>query len=511
MSQSEKHAGIWIRVSTEEQAQGESPENHLARARMYCELHDWQAVEIYDLSGVSGKSVINHPEAQRMLADVASGHITGLIFSRLARLARNTRELLEIADHFKQHDAALISISENLDTSTPAGQLMYTLFGALAEWERSEISARVAASVPIRAAQGKPTGGIGPWGYKWADTPAGRRLVVDEEAAQKVREIFSVLLEESGNILRTANRLNAMGMRTRRGAKFTLGGLRRIIDDSVYSGRRRANYSRSTGDGKHWVQKPEKEWVYYDVEPVLAPGVWERSRELRAIRRVATGNRGGIVPPKESKYIFGGLLQCSCGTKLYMYHTLKDGDLVYRCRKCQRKVKESVLLAQMQEVLEKIIVSPGDLQPTTEAKPGESADDIRARGLALVREAEALKQRKVALLEMCPLDPALRNEIMEQLKGLVERTESIQAEALRLGALADQMELTAKGYGPLLKKASSLKKLWPHLEYEEKRLVVKELIESVTLSDEGTKFTAYWLPSLCKGSHTVRDSWLPPG
>lgn len=65
MSQSVKHAGIWIRVSTEEQAQGESPENHLARARMYCELHDWQAVEIYDLSGVSGKSVINHPEATR--------------------------------------------------------------------------------------------------------------------------------------------------------------------------------------------------------------------------------------------------------------------------------------------------------------------------------------------------------------------------------------------------------------------------------------------------------------
>jgi DNA invertase Pin-like site-specific DNA recombinase len=50
---------------------------------------------------VSGKSVIGHKEAGRMLADVRRGHITGLIFSKLARLSRNNRELLEFADIFK--------------------------------------------------------------------------------------------------------------------------------------------------------------------------------------------------------------------------------------------------------------------------------------------------------------------------------------------------------------------------------------------------------------------------
>lgn len=54
--------GIWIRVSTEEQAQGESPKNHETRARMYAELKNWNVVELYDLSGVSGKSVIDHPK-----------------------------------------------------------------------------------------------------------------------------------------------------------------------------------------------------------------------------------------------------------------------------------------------------------------------------------------------------------------------------------------------------------------------------------------------------------------
>src|SRR6266446_1900890 len=117
-----KHVGIWIRVSTEDQAKGESPEHHERRARYYAESKDWKVKEIYHLEAVSGKSVKDHPETQRMLRDMKSGHITGLIFSKLARLARNTRELLEFADFFEKHGADLVSLQESIDTSTPAGR-----------------------------------------------------------------------------------------------------------------------------------------------------------------------------------------------------------------------------------------------------------------------------------------------------------------------------------------------------------------------------------------------------
>ena len=92
-----KQVGIWIRVSTEDQAQGESPQHHEARARMYAESKSWDVVRLYDLSGVSGKSVNDHSECRAMLDDVAQGRIECLIFSKLARLARNTKELLEFA------------------------------------------------------------------------------------------------------------------------------------------------------------------------------------------------------------------------------------------------------------------------------------------------------------------------------------------------------------------------------------------------------------------------------
>ena len=62
-----KQVGIWIRVSTQDQAKGESPEHHEARARQYAEFKGWDVRTVYHLEGVSGKAVFDHPETERML------------------------------------------------------------------------------------------------------------------------------------------------------------------------------------------------------------------------------------------------------------------------------------------------------------------------------------------------------------------------------------------------------------------------------------------------------------
>jgi site-specific DNA recombinase len=493
--------GIWIRVSTEDQARGESPKNHEARARMYAELKGWTVVETYDLSGVSGKSVSDHPEAQRMFADVASGKIGGLIFSKLARLARNTRELLDFSDFFEKHSANLVSLEESLDTSTPAGRLLYTVIGALAQWEREEISARVAASIPIRARQGKSTGGIGPFGYMWQDG----QLVPNPAEVPIVKRAFELYLE-LGRLKAVCAQLKNEGYRARK-SDFKPQTLKRILTDTTYKGLRRANYSKSKGNKKSWVLKPEEDWVFTEVEPVVDKDIWETVNAL-IIQRAQPFQK---TLPKKSRFLFGGNLVCSCGTKMYV-HEYKGMQMPrYRCRSCHFKLNEDVLEDHFIEVLKTMIIRPEELR--ADKDPDGTKKEKVDRLYLLKGELKKVEKKIDTLVDLVGDQTIDRPTFTERFLPLKERKENIQDELPRLQAEIDFLETNAISKEYLIEQATTFASMWPILSYEEKIKLIDELVEEIRIQEGNLHFTLTYTPpfrKLGKGVHNLRGSWHLP-
>ncbi len=458
-----KRVGLWIRVSTEDQARGESPEHHEARARMYAESKDWTVMTVYHLEGVSGKSVMQHPEAQRMLADVRQGSISGLIFSKLGRLARNTTELLEFAAIFEEHGADLISLGESIDTSTPAGRLFYTLIAAMATWEREEIASRVAASVPIRAKLGKKLGGAAPYGYAWKD---GK--LAPEEKEAPVRKLMYELFRQTKRVRTVARLLNEQGYRTRNGSLFTHVTVRRLILDPTAKGVRRANYTKSLGDGKKWKLKPESEWVELPVPPIVDEAVWESCASI--LRERANGRK----PGPRTVHLFTGVVFCHCGRKMYV----PSNNPKWICQGCHNKIPIPDLEAVFEERLQALVFSPEqfdvhlrETEATIEAKRDELAVLLREEDCV---RAESDKLYRLYLEGGLPV-PAFR----ERNDPLEERKEQLRLQIPRLKGEIDFLVIRQLGSTETLVEAQTLYEKWAILSFGIKREIVETIVERI--------------------------------
>jgi site-specific DNA recombinase len=461
--------GVWIRVSTDMQAQGESPSNHRERAKYYCKAkQDWEIVEEYDLSGVSGKNVLEHRTAKQMMADVESGRIKALVFSKLARLARNTKQLLEIAEHFQKHKASLVSIDESIDTSTPSGKLLYTVIAALAEWERGETSNRVSASIPPRAREGKRIGGQQPFGYHWADK---HNILPKEEDAVIVRRAFE-LFAEFKKLKYVRDRLNESGFRAKTGP-WSDTSLKRMLTNEVYIGRYRRNYSRSKGDKKSWELKDEKDWIFYEVEPIISQELWDEVQAVFATR--TTVYQKGI--PKEGKFLLSGILTCECGSKLYVSSYPSMTTPRYACMKCKNRVWEDILIEHFLVALRNITVQPELLE--TPNDNGEITAKKRAE-LEFAQQQQLKTKRSIdKVFSLFEDDDISKDMLTERIRPHELRQQQLRDEIYRLEAELANLEQAETGRQYLVGQAQTLSAMWDVLTNDERRRLIRELLSEI--------------------------------
>jgi DNA invertase Pin-like site-specific DNA recombinase len=146
---------IYARVSTLNHGQDVSMQTR--ELRQFAEARGWQIAGEYIDAGVSGAKD-SRPELNRLMADAHKRRFEVVCVWRFDRFARSVSHLLRALETFKALGIEFVSYSEQMDTSTPAGKMVFTVLGAVAELERSLIAERVRAGLRNARAKGKRLG-----------------------------------------------------------------------------------------------------------------------------------------------------------------------------------------------------------------------------------------------------------------------------------------------------------------------------------------------------------------
>lgn len=192
------YPAIYLRVSTDEQADsGLGLAAQEARCRALCDAKGWTDPVIYKDEGISGTfEREKRPGLDMLLAAVEAGTINAVIVLDLSRLGRKVTLVIETIETLEARNAVFVSCKESFDTTTAMGKAMLNLVAVFGQLERDLISERTTAALEERGKQYGYRSGKVLNGYR----RDGERIVIDEERAAFVREVFA--LRDEGNSMR---------------------------------------------------------------------------------------------------------------------------------------------------------------------------------------------------------------------------------------------------------------------------------------------------------------------
>ena len=155
LSQGNTRVGIYARISTTNHGQDVAMQTR--ELEQFAQARGWRVVDSYVDEGISG-SKDSRPQLNRLMVDAHKRRFDVVCVWRFDRFARSVSHLLRALETFKSLGIDFVSFSEQMDTSTPAGKMVFTVLGAVAELERSLIVERVRAGMRNARAKGRRIG-----------------------------------------------------------------------------------------------------------------------------------------------------------------------------------------------------------------------------------------------------------------------------------------------------------------------------------------------------------------
>ena len=333
MDNEKKLCGIYMRVSTEDQArEGFSLPEQKERLEAYCKFNGYKIVEYYTDAGISAKTGNHRPEYDRMLEDGKQGKINMIIALKLDRITRSTRDWETLMDYLEKYNINIAFVNDDINTTTANGKMVSRIMMSVSQNEIERTSERTIIGLEGAIKQGHIPARA-PLGYKHVD----KKLVPDPLTKDIVIRIYNLYFEGlTYNII--AKLFNKEKVCGKTNWKDT--SILKIISNVIYKG----DYiqGKTTRNPRYFPDV---------VEPIVSKELWDSCQVQKK------KNQRNYM--RSQTYIFLQKLKCpKCGRILAggASHKIKADKwyYYYRCEKCRGNIREHEIEDSIKELLSDI-------------------------------------------------------------------------------------------------------------------------------------------------------------
>ena len=333
MNEEKKLCGIYMRVSTEDQArEGFSLPEQKERLEAYCKFNGYKIVEYYTDAGISAKTGNFRPEYDRMLEDGKQGKINMIIALKLDRITRSTRDWETLMDYLEKYNINIAFVNDDINTTTANGKMVSRIMMSVSQNEIERTSERTIIGLEGAIKQGHIPARA-PLGYKHVD----KKLVPDPLTKDIVIRIYNLYFEglTYNTIAKLFNKEKVLDK-----TNWCDTGILKIISNVIYKG--------------DYIQgKTTRNPRYFEdvVEPIISKELWENCQVQKK------KNQRNYM--RSQTYIFLQKLKCpKCGRILAggASHKIKADKwyYYYRCEKCRGNIREHEIEDSIKELLSDI-------------------------------------------------------------------------------------------------------------------------------------------------------------
>ena len=321
MNKEKKKCGLYMRVSTEDQArEGFSLPEQKERLEAFCKFKGYEIVDYYEDAGISAKTGNHRPEFERLKDDIKAKRINTIVALKLDRITRSIYDWENLMTFLDENNAYLDCVNDEINTTSANGKMISRLLMSVSQNEIERTSERTKIGLAGAIKKGHIPH-IAPLGYKHED----RKLVIDYSTKDVIVRIFDLYYNGLSykKISNLFNEEKVLGKDNWRDSTIV-----NILQNEIYKG----NFVHG--------KRTNHPTFYEDVvEPIVSKKIWEdcqvqKKKNSRAFKRTLT-------------YLYLQKLKCpKCGRILGGKATTKKNEksyFYYYCNDCKIEFKEKLI------------------------------------------------------------------------------------------------------------------------------------------------------------------------